>query len=153
MSVHERLQQLGLRLPELAPTAEFLGVNIIDDLAFVSEHATFADGEFCYRGKIGRELDLSECRRAAELAALGCLASLENSIGSLDAVRRIVKLYGYVNCESEFDDLPRVTDAAFKLLVDLFGDSGRHARTTVGVASLPKGVAVEIELIAQFERE
>jgi enamine deaminase RidA (YjgF/YER057c/UK114 family) len=92
-------------------------------------------------------------RRAAELAALGCLASLENSIESLDAVRRIVKLNGYVNYESEFDDLPRVTDAASKLLVDLCGDSGRRARNTVGVASLPKGVAVEIELIAQFERE
>jgi enamine deaminase RidA (YjgF/YER057c/UK114 family) len=63
-----------------------------------------------------------------------------------------VKLNGYVNCEPEFDDLPRVTDAASKLLVDLFGDSGRHAQTTVGVASLPQGVAVEIELIAQFER-
>ncbi|MGD0295673.1 MAG: RidA family protein [Bryobacteraceae bacterium] len=153
MSVHERLQQLGLKLPELAQTTEFLRVNIIDDLAFVSGHASFADGDFCYRGKIGRELDLSEGRRAAELAALGCLTSLENSIGSLDAVRRIVKLNGYVNCEPEFDDLPRVTDAASKLLVDLFGDSGRHARTTVGVASLPQGVAVEIELIAQFGRE
>jgi enamine deaminase RidA (YjgF/YER057c/UK114 family) len=64
-----------------------------------------------------------------------------------------VKLNGYVNFVPEFDDLPRVTDAASKLLVDLFGDSGRHARTTVGVASLPQGVAVEIELIAQFERE
>jgi enamine deaminase RidA (YjgF/YER057c/UK114 family) len=128
-------------------------VNLIDGLAFVSGHVPLADGEFCDRGKIGREFYLSEGRRAAELAALGCLASLENSIGSLDAVRRIVKLNGYVNCEPEFDHLPRVTDAASKLLVDLFGDSGRHARTTVGVASLPKGVAIEIELIAQFERE
>lgn len=128
-------------------------MNLIDALAFVSGHAPFDDGEFCYRGQIGREFDLSVGRRAAELATLGCLASLENSIGSLDAVRRIVKLNGYVNCEPEFDDLPRVTDAASRLLVDLFGDSGRHARTTVGVSSLPKGVAVEIELIAQFERE
>ena len=134
MSFRERLQQLGLRLPELAPTAEFLQVNLLNDLAFVSGHAPFEDGEFRYSGKIGREFDLSVGRRAAELAVLGCLASLEDSLGSLDGIRQIVKLNGYVNCVAEFHDL--------------FGDSGRRARTTVGVASLPQGVAVEIELIA-----
>jgi hypothetical protein len=131
MSVQERLQQLGLRLPEIAPTAEFLRVNLIDDLAFVSGHAPFADGEFCFGTKSDGN---STCRRT--IARQNgphsvCLASLEDSIGSLDAVRRIVKLNGYVNWEPEFDDLPRVTDAASKLLVDLFGDSGRHARTTL----------------------
>ena len=134
MSFRERLQQLGLRLPELAPTVEFLRVNLLDDLAFVSRHAPFEDGEFRYSGKIGREFDLSVGRRAAELAVLGCLASLEDSLGSLDGIRQIVKLNGYVNCVAEFHDL--------------FGDSGRCARTTVGVAGLPQGVAVEIELIA-----
>lgn len=151
MSVHERLQQLGLRLPELAPTAEFLRVNLFDDLAFVSGHAPFDNGEFRYSGKIGLECDLTVGRCAAELAVLGCLASLEDSIGSLDGVRQIMKLTGYVNCVPEFHDLPQVTDAASKLLVDLFGDSGRHARTTVGVASLPNGVAVEIDLIARLQ--
>jgi enamine deaminase RidA (YjgF/YER057c/UK114 family) len=150
MSVYERLQQLRLTLPDLAPTHEFLRVNVIDDLAFVSGHAPFEDGQFCYRGRIGREFDLLAGRRAAENALLGCLASLESSIESLDSVRQIVKLNCYVNCVPEFQDLPQVTDAASKLLINLFGDSGRHARTTIGVASLPMGVVVEIELIARL---
>jgi enamine deaminase RidA (YjgF/YER057c/UK114 family) len=87
-------------------------------------------------------------QEAARLAALGCLASLESEIGSLDRLERIVILRGFVNCDPEFKDLPQVTDAASKLLIAIFGDDGRHARTTIGVASLPFGVAVEIDMVA-----
>lgn len=149
MTPYDRLTRLGFKLPGLAPTREFLRVNRIDDLAFVSGHAPFEDGAFRYCGRVGQEFDLATGRRAAELAVLGCLASLESSIGSLDCVRQIVKLNGYINCVGEFHDLPLITDAASKLLIDLFGESGRCARTTVGVASLPEGVAVEIDLIAR----
>jgi enamine deaminase RidA (YjgF/YER057c/UK114 family) len=150
VSVYERMKRLGLSLPDLAPTYEFLRVNFVDDLVFVSGHAPYEDGQFKYRGKIGRELDLLAGQRAAESALLGCLASLQSEIGSLESVRQIVKLNGYVNCVQDFQDLPQVTDAASRLLVQLFGDSGRHARTTVGVMSLPMGVAVEIELVARI---
>jgi enamine deaminase RidA (YjgF/YER057c/UK114 family) len=88
---------------------------------------------------------------AAQSAVLGCLASLQHALSSLDKVCQIVKLNGYVNCTPEFHDLPLITDAASTLLVGIFGDSGRHARTTVGVSSLPADVAVEIELIARLE--
>ncbi len=148
MSVYDQLQRLNLTLPDLAPTHEFLRVSVVDDLAFVSGHAPFADGQFLYRGKVGCELDLVTGQRAAESAVLGCLASLHHAIGSLDAIRQIRKLNGYVNCAPDFQDLPQVTDAASRLLIAVFGDAGRHARTTVGVMSLPMGVAVEIELIA-----
>src|ERR1700732_231550 len=148
MSARDRLQQLGINLPDLAPTHEFLCVSLIGELAFVSGHAPFEGGSFRYCGRVGQDFDLSAGQQAAKLAVLGCLASLEKTVGSLDSIRQIVKLIGYVNCVPGFHDLPKVTDAASKLLIDLFGDSGRHARTTVGVASLPKGVAVEIELIA-----
>jgi enamine deaminase RidA (YjgF/YER057c/UK114 family) len=147
---HERLKQAGLRLPELAPTKEFLRVKLIDDLAFVSGHAPFEGGDFRYIGRIGREFDLSSAREAAKLAVLGCLTSLETDLGSLERIQEIVKLNGYVNCVPEFHALPQITDAASHLLIDLFGDSGRHARTTVGVCSLPMGVAVEIDLIARI---
>lgn len=79
------------------------------------------------------------------------MASLEHALGSLDRVRRMIKLNGYVNCDPEFQDFPKITDAASKLLIRLFGENGHHARTTVGVASLSAGVAVEVELIVQVQ--
>jgi enamine deaminase RidA (YjgF/YER057c/UK114 family) len=153
MHIHNRLRELGLGLPECAPTHEFLPVNVLGELAYVSGHAPFSDAAFRYQGKIGREFDLATGCKAAELAVLGCLASLEKAIGTLDSVRRVVKMNGYVNCDPEFRDLPQVTDAASKLLIALFGDSGRPARTTVGVASLPGGAAVELELVVQFRTD
>jgi enamine deaminase RidA (YjgF/YER057c/UK114 family) len=152
VSISDQLNRLNLKLPDLAPTHEFLRVSVVDDLAFVSGHAPFANGQFLYRGKIGRELDLAVGQRAAASAVLGCLASLHDAVGSLDAVRCVRKLNGYVNCVENFEDLPRVTDGASRLLIDLFGEAGRHARTTVGVMSLPMGVAVEIELVVQLVR-
>ncbi|MGA2981804.1 MAG: RidA family protein [Terriglobales bacterium] len=96
-------------------------------------------------------VDVEAGKCAAQSAVLGCLASLQHALSSLDKVCQIVKLNGYVNCTPEFHDLPLITDAASTLLVGIFGDSGRHARTTVGVSSLPADVAVEIELIARLE--
>ena len=153
MTVHDRMQEIGIRPAEVPPTFEFVAVNIVHDLAYVSGHAPFGDGAFQFRGKLGREFDISAGCRAAEAALLGSLASLELALGSLDRVRRIVKLNGYVNCDPGFQDLPTITDAASKLLIRLFGENGRHARTTVGVASLPAGVAVELELIVQVQSD
>jgi enamine deaminase RidA (YjgF/YER057c/UK114 family) len=99
-------------------------------------------------GQGRRDLDLPAAREAARLAVLGCLVSLEQVLGTLNAVERIVKVNGYVHCVPGYEPLPLVTDGASELLKDLFGQRGRHARTTVGVASLPSGVAVELELAA-----
>lgn len=149
--VEKRLKELGLTLPDPSPTFEYLRALAVGDLIFVSGHVPYRDGEFQYRGKVGQDFDLETGRKAAELAALSSLASLKTVIGSLDNVRRVVKLNGYVNCTPEFTDLPKVMDGASKLLIDIFGDSGRHARTTVGVASLPLGVAAEIEMTFQLK--
>lgn len=150
--VRARLAQLGHTLPQRAPTREFAPVARLGNVAYVSGHAPFDEGAFQFRGKLGRDFDLEAGRRAAQLAALGCLASLEAEIGDLDQVRQLVKLNGYVNCDPEFKELPQVTDAASTLLVAIFGDrAGRHARTTVGVASLPSGVAVELEMVVLVE--
>jgi enamine deaminase RidA (YjgF/YER057c/UK114 family) len=150
-SVEKRLRELGLSLPDPAPTFEFLRALAVGDLVFVSGHVPYRDGEFRYRGKVGRDFDLEAGRKAAELALLGSLASLKSVIGSLDRVRRVVKLNGYVNCTPEFTDLPKVMDAASRLAIEIFGDDGRHARTTVGVASLPLGAAAEIEMTVQLK--
>jgi len=153
MTVRDRMQEIGIKPVEVPPTSEFVAVNIVHDLAYVSGHAPFRNGAFQFRGKVGREFDIGAGCQAAEAAVLGSLASLEHALGSLDRVRRIVKLNGYVNCDPGFQDLPAITDAASKLLIQLFGENGHHARTTVGVASLPAGVAVELELIVQVQSD
>jgi enamine deaminase RidA (YjgF/YER057c/UK114 family) len=133
-------------LPERPPTHEYLPVSRVGDLLFVSGHAPYVDGSHRNRGRVGHTLDLHAAREAARLAVLGCLVSLEAELRTLDDVQRLVKVNGYVHCVAGFEPLPKITDGASELLIDLFGPAGRHARTTVGVASLPSGVAVELEM-------
>lgn len=148
-AIDGRLRAHGLVLPDLAPTHEFVAVRLLGDIAFVSGHAPFDKGTFRFVGTAGYEHDLEQARVAARDALLGCLSSLRHHLGSLDRVTEIVKMNGYVKCGPHFPLLPRVTDAASELLVKLWGERGRHARTTVGVAELPAGVAVEIELVVK----
>ncbi|MGV9386476.1 RidA family protein [Nonomuraea sp. NPDC003707] len=147
-AVRRRLTELGITLPPIPPTHEYVPVTRFGQLAFISGHAPYSDGGHQYRGRVGENLNLSDARTAARLAILGCLVSLERALGSLDEVERILKVNGYVHCVPGYEPLPKVTDAASELLIKLFGTAGRHARTTVGVASLPSGVAVEMEMIA-----
>ncbi len=142
-----RLDDLGIPWPPVPPTHEYLPTVAVDGLIYVSGHAPYSDGGHQYHGRLGDTFDLDEGRSAARLAALGCLVSLERAVGTLDAVGRIVKVNGYVHCVPGYRPLPKVTDAASELLIELFGEAGRHARTTVGVASLPGGVAVELEMV------
>jgi enamine deaminase RidA (YjgF/YER057c/UK114 family) len=146
MGAEQRLRQLGLELPAaVAPTGLYIPVVVHRDLAFVSGHAAAAGGDWI-RGLIG-ELDPEQARTAARAATLGCLASLRASLGSLDRIERVLKVTGMLRATSEFGDHPRVMDACTQLLIDVFGDDGHHARTSVGVASLPFGTAIEIDMV------
>jgi len=149
MKALDRLRNSGFELPEPPPRHQFVPVAVVGDLAFVSGHAPYRDGAFRFEGKVGSKLDLSAAQQAAELALLGCLRSVHDRFGTLDAVKRILKLNAYVNCVPNFHELPSVSDAASSILEEVFGENGCHARTTVGVCSLPAGVAVEIDLIVQ----
>ncbi|MGW0811230.1 RidA family protein [Nonomuraea sp. NPDC002799] len=138
----------GLTWPTPAPTHAFLPAIQVGELVYVSGHAPYGDGEFQYRGRVGDNLDLAAGQQAARLAVLGCLLSLEQTLGTLEAVLRIVKVNGYVHCTPGYEPLPQIIDAASRLLIAVFGTEGQHARTTIGVASLPSGVAVELEMTA-----
>lgn len=151
-AARRRLAELGIALPPIPPTHEYAPVTRFGQMAFVSGHAPYADGAHQYRGRVGETFGLSDARAAARLAVLGCLANLERALGSLDEVKRILKVNGYVHCVPDYQPLPKITDAASELLIEVFGPAGRHARTTVGVASLPSGVAVEVELVAITRR-
>jgi enamine deaminase RidA (YjgF/YER057c/UK114 family) len=150
--VEDRLRELGHSLPERGPAAgNYVGAVRVGNLVFVSGHGPQRGGSFPYTGKLGHDMDIPTAQKAAESVMLNALASLKAEIGSLDRVKRIVKLLGMVNSTPDFVDQPKVIDGASNLLTNLFGDSGKHARSAVGLVSLPFGIPVEIEMIVEIE--
>ncbi len=152
MDVDARLKELGIVLPPpFRPMANYVPAVRSGNLVFVSGHGpNRPDGTFI-TGKLGRDLGIEQGYEAARLTMLNCLSSLNAELGSLNRVRRFVKVLGMVNCTEEFGDPPAVINGGSDLLVEIFGDAGRHARSAVGMQSLPRGIAVEIELIAEVE--
>ena len=146
---YERLAALGLTLPPpRAPVANFNPAAVVGDLVFLSGQGPVNDSGVVYKGRVGDGLSLEEGYQAARLATLNLLAALEAAVGSLDRVRRIVKVLGMVNAAPEFAAHPLVINGCSDLLVEVFGaEAGGHARSAVGVASLPSQIAVEIEMI------
>jgi enamine deaminase RidA (YjgF/YER057c/UK114 family) len=148
--VEDRLSELGLEIPEPPPPlANYVAAVRTGNLVFVAGHGPRRDGEYAYIGKLGEDLAVQDGYDAARLVILNCLASLKAEIGDLDKVRRIVKMLGMVNSAAGFHEQPAVINGASDLLVELFGDKGRHARSAVGMAALPMGIAVEIELVVE----
>jgi enamine deaminase RidA (YjgF/YER057c/UK114 family) len=148
--VESKLVEMGLELPAPpAPVANYVRAVRTGNLVFVSGHGPSRDGQLVYRGKLGADLDVATGYEAARLVMLNCLSSLKEEIGELDRVTRIVKLLGMVNCAPDFGEQPEVINGASDLLTELFGERGRHARSAVGMAALPRGIAVEIEMIVE----
>ena len=151
MGVADRLKELGLQLPERRSAGSYVGAVRAGDLVYTAGAGPQrADGSFV-TGKVGADVDLEAATEAARLCALGCLSALQDEIGSLDSVRRIVKVLGMVNSAPGFVQQHVVMNGASDLLISVFGDAGRHARSSVGMAELPMNIAVEVELIAQVD--
>jgi enamine deaminase RidA (YjgF/YER057c/UK114 family) len=149
--IEARLKELGIELPQPAtPVANYVPFTISGNIVFVSGQICQWNGELRFVGKLGAAISVAEGREAARLCALNILAHLRVACGGdLDRVRRVLRLGGFVNCIPEFTDMPQVVNGASDLMVEVFGDSGRHARAAVGMSSLPGGVAAEVE--AAFE--
>ncbi len=149
MSVIERIQQLGLTLPApTAPAFQYVAVVVHRGTAWVSGQIPRAAGQVMMTGKVGAEVSLERAQEAARACVLQALSQLQEAVGGLEQVERILKVTGFVASAPGFVQQPQVIDAASELLVQVFGESGRHARSAVGVAELPRGVPVEIELVA-----
>src|ERR1700709_119065 len=147
--ISQRLLELGLVLPEVfPPAANYLGCVVDGGLVHVGGHGPVSGADIV-RGKVGGDLTLEQGRAAARMPALSILATLQHELGDLDRVERIVKVFGMVNVAPGFDQMPAVIDGCSDLLVEVFGAAGRHTRSAVGLAELPFGIAVEIELIAR----
>jgi enamine deaminase RidA (YjgF/YER057c/UK114 family) len=150
--IADRIRELGLVLPELSrPGGNYRNCVVDDGMVYVSGHGPL-DGDTIVTGKVGADLTLEQARDAARLTGLSILATLQDELGDLDRIARIVRIFGMVNVAAGFDQTPAVVNGCSDLLVEVFGDAGRHARSAVGMAELPFGIAVEIELTARLRR-
>ena len=149
MGVDDRLRELGIELPApAAPVASYVPVAVSGGLAFVAGQVPLEEGRPMVTGRLGDDVDTEEGARWARRCALQALAALRAELGSLDRIERIVKVTVFVACGEGFTDQPKVANGASDLLVAVFGDAGKHARSAVGVPALPLGVPVEVEVIA-----
>ncbi len=149
--ISERLAAEQLELPQLpAPRFAYVPGVVAGGLVFVSGQTPTVDGELVVSGRCGAEVDIGQGQEAARLAALNCLAELQAVVG-LERVRRLVKVTGFVASADGFADQPAVVNGASTFLERVLGEAGRHARSAVGVAWLPAGAPVEIELIAECD--
>ena len=152
MNVEAKLKEMGLELPPPGkPAGNYVHAVRTGNLVFLSGHGPLRSDGTLIAGKVGGDLSVDEGYEAARRVALALLASLKAQIGDLDKVKRVVKLLGMVNCVSDFANQPKVINGASDLLVELYGDKGRHARSAVGMNALPMNIAVEIEMIVEVE--
>jgi enamine deaminase RidA (YjgF/YER057c/UK114 family) len=154
VSFEERVRAAGIVVPTLPPPAfAYVPAMRTGNLVYASGQTPTVDGVLQVRGKLGGGVSIDEGRSAARLAALNCVAEVRGLLGSLDRVARVVRLTGYVACASGFDQQPAVMNGASELLEEVFGEAGRHARSAIGVAELPGGAPVEVELIVEARAE
>ena len=149
-AIADRLREMGLELPPRRSAGQYAGAVRSGSLVFVSG-AGPVRGTGMVTGKVGGEIDIPAAQEAAKLCALSCLSALQEELGDLDQVTRIVKLLGFVNSAPGFHQQHVVMDGASGLLLSLFGERGAHARSSVGVAELPFNIVVEVEMIVEVK--
>ena len=152
MSFETRIQALGLIIPEPPkPAGHFVPAVQTGNLLFVSGQISAISDQIFIKGKLGRDLSIEQGQEAARLALHNVLAVIRMSVGTLDRIKRIIKLNGWVASAEGFNGQPQVVDGASMLLEEIFGEAGKHARAAIGVAELPLGASVELELIVEVE--
>jgi enamine deaminase RidA (YjgF/YER057c/UK114 family) len=149
--IGSRLAELGIVLPkQAAPAGAYVPNVVVGDLVFVSGQLPVLDGEMKYTGRVGADLTVAHGYAAARLCGLNLLAQMREVCGGdLDRVKRVVKLGGFVYCAAEFTEHPKVVNGASDLMVEVFGEVGRHARIAIGTSALPLGAAVEVDAVFQ----
>lgn len=153
MSAEAKLVELGIKLPPAPPKGGvYKPIVFTGDLAYVSGHGPYQDDETYMTGKVGKDLDTDAAKVAARQTGLALLATIKAQLGSLDKVKRVIKLLGMVNGTPEFGEHPQVINGCSELFRDVFGEDGVGARSAVGMGSLPGNIPVEIEIIIEVEQ-
>ena len=149
----ENIKNLGLNIPDLPKAlANYVPFKIIGKTIYISGQAPVHNGELIYKGKVGSDISIEEGIEAAKLCVINIIAALKTGLeGDWDKLDSFVKLTGYVNCQDNFTEQPKIINGASDMLVEIFGNQGRHARVAVGSNALPLGIAVEIDAIVQLK--
>ncbi len=148
----EKIRELGFEISEAPkPLAAYIPAIKVNDLVFTAGQLPMVSGQLKYKGKVGKDLTEEEGQKAAEICALNCLSVVKSVIGSLDQIERIIKLTVFVNNVDGFGAQPKVANGASELMVKIFGENGKHARSAVGVNGLPLDAPVEIEMIVKLK--
>jgi len=151
-NVEKKLQELGINLPSVSkPPASFIPAVQTGNLIYTAGQGAKKDGVLAYKGKLGKDLTVEEGYEAAKLSILNCLAIIKEHTGTLDRVKKVVKLLAFVQSAPGFNEQPFVINGASDLLIKLFGEKGKHARAAIGTNELPFNTPVEIEMIVEVE--
>lgn len=154
MGAEQKLKELGINLPDMQTAmANYVPYVITGNLVYVAGQGPMLNGQPLCTGKLGREVTIEQGYEASKATALNLMAVLRQAAGSLDNIERIVNLHGYVNSTDDFESQPAVINGASDLLVQVFGDRGRHTRCAFSTNSLPMNTTVEIELIAEIKKD
>ena len=150
--IEEKIKSMGLTIPETPkPVASYVTCVQTGKLVYTSGQGCKKDGVVAYQGKLGKDVTIEEGYEAAKIAILNALAILKGHLGSLDKIKRVVKLLGFVASTPNFDQQPKVINGASDLLLEIFGDKGLHARSAIGTNALPSNMPVEIEMIVEVD--
>jgi enamine deaminase RidA (YjgF/YER057c/UK114 family) len=149
----ENIKNLGLNIPELPKAlANYVPFKIVGKTMYISGQAPVRNGEMIYKGKVGSDITIEEGIEAAKLCVINIIAAVKTGLeGDWNKLDSFVKLTGFVNCQDSFTDQPKIINGASDMLVEIFGDQGRHARVAVGSNALPLGISVEIDAIIQLK--
>lgn len=153
--IEEKILALGIELPNAPQSAgSYVQVAITGNLVFVSGQIPVEPGsipmQVKFKGKVGKDISLEQGQEAARLCTINALAQLKSTLGSLEKIRKFVKVSGFVNCDASFSNHPQIINGASDFIVQLFGEKGRHSRSAIGASSLPLDSAVEIEFIVEI---
>jgi|TARA_B110000196_G_C20973804_1_gene580045 enamine deaminase RidA (YjgF/YER057c/UK114 family) len=151
MSAEARVKELGIELPmPPTPVGSYVGAVRTGNLIYISGQGPRKPDNSSLTGKVGADVSIEEAQAAARLVGLNALATLRAEIGSLDQVKRVVKVFGMVNATADFCEHPKVINGFSDLMFEIFGEAGRHARSAVGMSSLPFQIPVEVEMIVEL---
>jgi len=149
--IENRLEQMGLNLPEAPkPVAAYISAKQSGKLVFTAGQLPMVDGELISKGLLGQDIEVEQANKAARICTINALAAIKGVIGDLDRIKQIVRVVGYVASVPTFTQQPAVVNGASELLLEIFGENGKHARSAVGMAVLPLNASVEIELTVEL---
>jgi enamine deaminase RidA (YjgF/YER057c/UK114 family) len=151
-NIENRLEQMGLNLPEAPkPVAAYISAKQSGKLVFTAGQLPMVDGELISKGLLGQDIEVEQANNAARICTINALAAIKGVIGDLDRIKQIVRVVGYVASVPTFTQQPAVVNGASELLLEIFGEAGKHARSAVGMAVLPLNASVEIELTVEVD--